>query len=418
MTSSTPGKKRSLDRTTATPDFYTKDGALPPKRSRKQSAPIEEQTQPNISISICTWNINHITPASESLREKCASIDYILTKFLPDLLVLQEVNQPFGFSDFPKKIGDKVYKVTWGPHLETTDTEYTGKKLGLQNEYYAAFYSNEIEILETFVIQNSLKIGRGKSQPDRPEYGIFERKPEETSLKEKEKITWVYHRPVVMRKLKKTGKTFLLGIVHTSPSYKVEESARDYIWGATQIAGNDLWILAGDWYVQETGEKETPNIPLPSPPNKKWKDFLADNRCILVKPKRTTYQGVLPKVTNFPHNGNGMIADYFVTSNHLKNMDCILLGHEKDQNSEYSKREKNTVPGSGWPSDHAPVLATFEIQPISASQSLFPHHEYGFTVAMSDEPVLLNGMKVIFDQPVGVYPVNLESKEEARRNGT
>lgn len=53
-----------------------------------------------------------------------------------------------------------------------------------------------------------------------------------------------------------------------------------------------------------------------------------------------------------------------------------------------------------------------------ASSSIFPSLSPNFYTAFSDQPIFLNGMKVIFDQPVGVYPVNLESKEEARRNGT
>lgn len=40
-----------------------------------------------------------------------------------------------------------------------------------------------------------------------------------------------------------------------------------------------------------------------------------------------------------------------------------------------------------------------------------------FNYAMSNIPVLLNGMKVVFDRPVSVYPVTLESKAEAGRNG-
>lgn len=51
----------------------------------------------------------------------------------------------------------------------------------------------------------------------------------------------------------------------------------------------------------------------------------------------------------------------------------------------------------------------------SSQLSLFPNSR--FVGAMSNEPVLLNGMKVIFDQPVSVYPVILESKAEARHNG-
>lgn len=54
---------------------------------------------------------------------------------------------------------------------------------------------------------------------------------------------------------------------------------------------------------------------------------------------------------------------------------------------------------------------------LSTAYSIFPWAPSGLNYALANEPVLLNGMKVIFDQPVGLYPVNLESKEEARRNG-
>ncbi|MBW4419905.1 MAG: hypothetical protein KME13_11850 [Myxacorys californica WJT36-NPBG1] len=54
---------------------------------------------------------------------------------------------------------------------------------------------------------------------------------------------------------------------------------------------------------------------------------------------------------------------------------------------------------------------------ISSSQTLFPSIQLGLNYALSNEPILLNGMKVIFDQPVGVYPVTLESKVEEQHNG-
>jgi hypothetical protein len=54
---------------------------------------------------------------------------------------------------------------------------------------------------------------------------------------------------------------------------------------------------------------------------------------------------------------------------------------------------------------------------FSGSKSVFPHFASDLNYALSSEPVLLNGMKVIFDRPVSVYPVTLESKAEARRNG-
>jgi hypothetical protein len=50
--------------------------------------------------------------------------------------------------------------------------------------------------------------------------------------------------------------------------------------------------------------------------------------------------------------------------------------------------------------------------PLSQGQSLFPHIEEGFNYAFANAPVLLNGMKVIFDRSVPVYPVNLKNKQE------
>lgn len=43
--------------------------------------------------------------------------------------------------------------------------------------------------------------------------------------------------------------------------------------------------------------------------------------------------------------------------------------------------------------------------------TIFPHFSSSLAAAMADEPIILNGMKVIFDQPVPVYPVNLQPKE-------
>ncbi|MEL6440787.1 MAG: hypothetical protein AAFQ80_16215 [Cyanobacteria bacterium J06621_8] len=42
--------------------------------------------------------------------------------------------------------------------------------------------------------------------------------------------------------------------------------------------------------------------------------------------------------------------------------------------------------------------------------SQFPNHQSELNYAFSDEPILLNGMKVIFDQSASVYPVNLQLK--------
>ena len=47
----------------------------------------------------------------------------------------------------------------------------------------------------------------------------------------------------------------------------------------------------------------------------------------------------------------------------------------------------------------------------------FPDLASEFSGALADEPVLLDGMKVLFDRKVGLYPVNLEQKAEHPSHG-
>jgi hypothetical protein len=91
--------------------------------------------------------------------------------------------------------------------------------------------------------------------------------------------------------------------------------------------------------------------------------------------------------------------------------DGVKGAYGKDNNNEISYRDIYLR--------HRPItdLAQVELPSLSKASSVFPWAPSGLNYALANEPVLLNGMKVIFDQPVGLYPVNLESKEEARRNG-
>lgn len=52
---------------------------------------------------------------------------------------------------------------------------------------------------------------------------------------------------------------------------------------------------------------------------------------------------------------------------------------------------------------------------VSTTASLFPHIEEGMAFALADEPILINGMKVIFDQTVPVYPVTLVRKDSLQK---
>lgn len=47
---------------------------------------------------------------------------------------------------------------------------------------------------------------------------------------------------------------------------------------------------------------------------------------------------------------------------------------------------------------------------LSSSKNLFPRSESSLTTALSSESVILNGMKVIFDQSASAYPVSLQPK--------
>lgn len=44
-------------------------------------------------------------------------------------------------------------------------------------------------------------------------------------------------------------------------------------------------------------------------------------------------------------------------------------------------------------------------------QTLFPSFELSVELGATQEPLLLDGMEVLFDQTVGLYPVTLEPTE-------
>jgi hypothetical protein len=350
-----------------------------------------------MGITIFTWNIGHLSNTSELRIEKLGNISSLLKVCKPDLLVLQELNEDLRqFSDisrFWQEIQALGYTYHSGPLLKAGSSEYV-KKTGTQYEYYAAFYSSRVKILATSTILNK-------------NFKSWEFKDIE---QENQLVEWVTDRPVVIRHIKVDQQfQFYLGVVHTSPSFPVANTSRGYIWGTLSKLANNPWILAGDWYVKEdaqivVGEKE----------ELKWSDFLKANNCKLFKPNNI-------QQTNFPPIGNGMIADYFVTSSHFNNQETTAFFRE----AKYKQNGQPSLRQIPWKSDHIPVFGSFEpvrlvgmhsIEANNFNQNIFPFKGSYLTVAQSDEPILLNGMKVIFDQSIGVYPVNLESKEEESRH--
>lgn len=55
---------------------------------------------------------------------------------------------------------------------------------------------------------------------------------------------------------------------------------------------------------------------------------------------------------------------------------------------------------------------------MSQRQTLFPSFELSVELGSSQEPLLLDGMEVLFDQTVGLYPVNLEPTEPEDADAT
>ena len=53
----------------------------------------------------------------------------------------------------------------------------------------------------------------------------------------------------------------------------------------------------------------------------------------------------------------------------------------------------------------------------ASRQTAYPMQLTGYSGSLNTEPVLLNGMQVLFDQPVAVYPVVLERKDLEPRSG-
>ena len=54
---------------------------------------------------------------------------------------------------------------------------------------------------------------------------------------------------------------------------------------------------------------------------------------------------------------------------------------------------------------------------MNQTQKQFPLLKPGLEQALASEPIFLDGMKVLFDVPVGLYPVQLTRKKEKEKTG-
>jgi hypothetical protein len=105
-----------------------------------------------------------------------------------------------------------------------------------------------------------------------------------------------------------------------------------------------------------------------------------------------------------------------VTQNLVKNLWVFQVKRIQEQHGQYYYLD---LQGRVYKLN--PLPGGQQLVPYTKSKSLstgFPITQTGLNYALSNEPIFLNGMKVIFDQPVGVYPVTLEPKDKEHSNGT
>lgn len=145
-----------------------------------------------------------------------------------------------------------------------------------------------------------------------------------------------------------------------------------------------------------------------------------------------------PEITLQGLNGVGYITYKFLKERqgalltfdqqHLKDANAIGEAQKKSEADAAAKEKvfvKNCIDTKKSPHLRGYKFKPSEFKAISwqqeyflatdaEKQNIFPSYQFTFSANLSQQPILLNGMKVIFDQPVGIYPVTLESKEEKR----
>lgn len=373
------------------------------------------------TISICTWNINHTCSLTDQdkFEKKINALKLLLRDTKPDLLVLQEFNNiTYKLRDaINNLLGElKDYRCDFGLKMEVDKKNPNNQKNSTQIEYYPLFYLHDKFSLGEI---KAISIQNYRLKPNENYDGIKTRSQKEIlEQKDKQTGTWTQGRPLVVRELsiKNTITKIHVATVHTSPGAKVSNAVA-YVSEMKNFYQNDPFIIAGDWYVEK---EQTLKLQGDQPT---WEKFLKKNNLKLVLPKPIHKKDIDGKKisgqTNFPNLGEGMIADYFVVSNHFKNERCVVFTGNDPNNLNLFHTENHGDLDS-WPSDHVPVLASFDIQVelnLVRQESLFPLSAFDLTYAMSDEPILLNGMKVLFDNPTPTTPVTLQPKQRGTNNG-
>jgi len=311
-------------------------------------------------IRILTWNINHYSAnppkkgEPDNRDEKYAYLKYLLAAHRPHVVIIQEVNSPFKpfIQGHKMTVAKKlVYTTHMGPQMRMVAGDYSSST-GSQNEHYPILLRDDVTLDDLYAVipgrPPGVRGSRHTSNDDSTKTKVYNRKAAV--------VPWSHYRPIMMYQLTWAGVTFNLGNVHTSPSWKsgkVQETGRDYIHALNllpAIQADRPTILGGDWYIKPTHTVSD------------WQDgststfdaFLLKHR---YRPARTTGTASEPRYawTNFPGNGDGQMADFFIAR---RTTVTHLQGLPPPGCSDYIYWVLYDYSAI---SDHAPVMATYDL---------------------------------------------------------
>jgi len=324
-------------------------------------------------ITMCTWNLQHLSPPSRGDHKTYTlayrnqqrhrarneitieALKYILKYTGVDILVLQEVNSLD--EKLVNCIQSTVYSLGYwfhyGPQMGTGSTMYTGTKISSQSEFYPIIFKRNI-----FCSKGELL------HPPKTNVESFHamslRPSRKSELTERE---WVFHRPLVLydiymnvnNRLMQGRYNFLLAVIHTSPGREDVTSPAAVTMVRRKAIGQKKWIIAGDWYLQPDEKVSIQQGKMT------WDKALEVLHATRLAPNEKT---------NFSHNtgksgmGGSKVADYFVCHEDIGGKASVVPAPSKLQKGAnlLSLHNKNsTEVGREWfdsgLSDHIPVFA-------------------------------------------------------------
>lgn len=269
----------------------------------------------HVDVGVATWNINHLNPLQ---TDKHASKTATIIRFFKqnpwlDVLVLQEINQVSIQSLHQLELQKQGLILALGPKMTSI-----GAKGGLgQHEYYPIVYrAGSLKYEGCWAFHGGKWIRNTKGSEDeeiywtKPEHKSKSRK-KSNELKGKSKKRkglrnpndYEDYRPVVVHRLAMGSQTVYVGVVHTTPKGKHLSRAPEYkqvksileIAKQRSTAGNEHWIIAGDYYLDPESLVRPKKESEPKVRAKQFETVIDEHGLQIVIPISATNQSVLAR---------------------------------------------------------------------------------------------------------------------------